>query len=133
MSRVLGVGGSAPHFRVLFNTVFREFPGIGELFIFEESAMSAILKVLDAEISKYESLVRQLKASRAAIAAAESGAGAPAAKGRVSSAGTSAKRRGRPPKNGGAKGGKSAPSPTGRKRGRPPKKAVDAPAELPAA
>jgi hypothetical protein len=89
--------------------------------------MSAILKVLDAEIAKYESLVKQLKASRQAIAAAETAGGSAPAKTRAAAA--HAKRRGRPPKNGGAKGAEKAESaPTGRKRGRPPKKAVEMPA-----
>jgi hypothetical protein len=93
--------------------------------------MSAILKVLDAEIAKYESLVKQLKTSRQAIAAAESAGGAPPVKSRSATA--PAKRRGRPPKNGAAKNGaatgagKAAASSTGRKRGRPPKKAAEAP------
>ena len=87
--------------------------------------MSAILKLLDAEIAKYESLVKQLKASRQAIASAESGGSAPA---KTRNAGP-AKRRGRPKKNGAAEGAAKAESaPTGRKRGRPPKKAADAPA-----
>ena len=86
--------------------------------------MSAILRVLDAEISKYEALVKQLKASRQAIASAETAGGA-APKGRPASAAAPAKRRGRPPKNGAAKGSTNS-APSGKKRGRPPKQAAEA-------
>jgi hypothetical protein len=78
--------------------------------------MSAIIRLLDAEISKYEALIKNLKASRDAIAAAEA---LPSA--------TGAKRRGRPAKNAAKNGAKSPkPTGTGRKRGRPRKNPMPA-------
>ena len=74
--------------------------------------MSAIIRLLDAEISKYEALIKNLKASRDAIAAAESLPSAPAAK-----------RRGRPPKDAAKKAAPKSTG-TGRKRGRPRKNAI---------
>lgn len=77
--------------------------------------MTAVLKVLDAEISKYEALVRHLKASRDAIMAAEGGASR--AKGLTNGAAAGGKKRGRP-----KKAADKAPAAAGAKRrGRPPK------------
>ena len=77
--------------------------------------MAAVLKVLDAEIAKYEALVRHLKASRDAIMAAEGGA--PRTRGLTNGAAAGGKKRGRP-----KKAAEKAPAAAGAKRrGRPPK------------